>query len=178
MPCFSRWAKRTWRFAKYNTTIGAPINDLTYGKNPAAWNNSATNAGDSSIIYINGFMDFSGGTELVLTVPPSRNQYYVVNYLDNYINTIGSIGTRTTPSDVSTSYLLVGPKSRYAHQRVAVIRGHAFPVMASDTDLNWMLIRILTSTLADSSDPEATNAVYQNVSQKFALNTLKQFKPL
>ena len=89
----------TWRFAKYNTTISAPINALTYGVNPAAWNNSATNAGDSSVIYINGFMDFSSGTELVLTVPPSRGQYYVVNYLDNYINTIGSIGTRTTPSD-------------------------------------------------------------------------------
>ena len=73
----------TWRFAKYNTTISAPINALTYGVNPAAWNNSATNAGDSSVIYINGFMDFSSGTELVLTVPPSRGQYYVVNYLDN-----------------------------------------------------------------------------------------------
>ena len=100
--------------------------------------------------------DFSTGEELVLTVPPSRNQYYVVNYLDNYINTIGSIGTRTTPSDESTSYLLVGPTSKYARQKVAVIDGHEFPVMASDTNLNWMLIRILTSTLADSSAPNST----------------------
>lgn len=166
----------TWRFAKYNTTISAPINALTYGVNPAAWNNSATNAGDSSVIYINGFMDFSSGTELVLTVPPSRNQYYVVNYLDNYINTIGSIGTRTTPSDSSQSYLLVGPNSRYARQKVATIGGRKFPVMASDTNLNWMLIRILTSTLADSSAPNSTQSVYNDVSKKFAINTLAQFR--
>ena len=124
----------TWRFAKYNTTINAPINALTYGENPAAWNNSATNAGNSSLIYINGFMDFSSGTELVLTVPPSRNQYYVVNYLDDYINTFGSIGMRTTPSDVSQSYLLVGPNSRFANKKVATIGGHTLPVMASDTN--------------------------------------------
>lgn len=166
----------TWRFAKYNTTINAPINALTYGVNPAAWNNSATNAGDSSVIYINGFMDFSSGTELVLTVPPSRSQYYVVNYLDDYINTIGSIGTRTTPSDVSQSYLLVGPNSRFARQKVATIGGRKFPVMASDTNLNWMLIRILTSTLADSSAPNSTLTVNNDVSKKFALNTLAQFR--
>lgn len=166
----------TWRFAKYNTTISAPMNALTYGVSPAAWNNSATNAGDSSVIYINGFMDFSTGGELVLTVPPSRSQYYVVNYLDGYINTIGSIGTRTTPSDVSTSYLLVGPNSRYAKKKFAKIDGRTLPVMASDTNLNWMLIRILTSTLADGDAPNSTPSVYENVSKKFALNTLQQFR--
>ncbi len=166
----------TYRFAKYNTTISAPVNALTYGRNPASWNNSATNAGDSSVIYINGFMDFSASGDLVLTVPPSRDQYYVVNYLDNFINTIGSIGTRTTPSAQTTSYLLAGPNSRYARQKVAVIKGHAFPVMASDTNLNWMLIRILNSTLADSSNAGSTTSVYENVSKKFALNTLAEFQ--
>lgn len=165
----------TWRFAKYNTTLNAPINALTYGINPAAWNNAATNAGDASVIYINGFMDFSSGAELVLTVPPSRNQYYVVNYLDDYINTIGSIGTRTTPSDQSQSYLLVGPNSRYAKKKFARIGEHVFPVMASDTNLNWMLIRILTSTLADSSAENSTQSVYDNVSKNFVLNTLAEF---
>ncbi len=166
----------TWRFAKYNTTISAPMNALTYGISPAAWNNSATNAGDSSVIYINGFMDFSQGAELVLTVPPSRNQYYVVNYLDDYINTIGSIGTRTTPSDQDTSYLLVGPNSRHAKKKFVTINGRRMPVMASDTNLNWMLIRILTSTLADGSAPNSTPSVYNNVSKKFALNTLAEFR--
>ena len=166
----------TWRFAKYNTTISAPMNALTYGVSPAAWNNSATNAGDSSVIYINGFMDFSDGSELVLTVPPSRDQYYVVNYLDDYINTIGSIGTRTTPSDEDTSYLLVGPNSRHAKKKFVTIDGRRMPVMASDTNLNWMLIRILTSTLADGSAQNSTPSVYNNVSKKFALNTLAQFR--
>ena len=40
-----------------------------------------------------------GGTkELVLTVPPRRRNYYVVVLLDAFINDVGSIGTRTTPS--------------------------------------------------------------------------------
>lgn len=169
-------AEFTYRFAKYNTIINAPMNALKYGRNPAAWNNSATNAGDSSIIYINAFTDFSGGDELVLTVPPSRSQYYVVNYLDSFINTIGSIGTRTTPSDKSASYLLVGPGSKYAGRKTVVIRGHEFPVMASDTNLNWMLIRIAASTLADSGDPASVRSVYNRVSKKFALNTLSDFQ--
>lgn len=169
-------AEFTWRFAKYNTTISAPINALTYGSTPAAWNNAATNAGNPAVIYINGFMDFSTGEELVLTVPPSKHQYYVVNYLDSFINTIGSIGTRTTPSDSHNSYLLVGPDSKYAHQKYARIAGKSFPVMASDTNLNWMLIRIATSTLADGAAPNSITSVYDRVSKKFALNTLKEFR--
>jgi hypothetical protein len=169
-------AQFTYRFAKYNTTISSPMNALTYGRNPAAWNNAATNAGGASNIYINAFTDFSGGDELVLTVPPSRRQYYIVNYLDSFINTIGSIGTRTTPSDASTSYLLVGPKSKYAGSKTATIDGHQFPVLASDTNLNWMLIRIATSTLADGVDPRSVNSIYNGVSKNFALNTLDDFK--
>lgn len=166
----------TYRFAKYNTTISAPVNAFTYGRNPAAWNNAATNAGDPSIIYINAFIDFSVTQEMVLSVPPSRDQYYVVNYLDNFINTVGSIGTRTTPSDATTSYLLVGPKSRYAGMKTAKIGGRSLPVMASDTNLNWMLIRVATNTLADSANPDSVLAVYNRVSKKFALNTLAQFR--
>lgn len=166
----------TYRFAKYNTTISSPMNALTYGMSPAAWNNSATNAGDSSIIYINAFLDFTKRSEMVLTVPPSRGQYYVVNYLDSFINTIGSIGTRTTPSEEMTSYLLVGPNSKYAGKKVATINGQSFPVMASDTNLNWMLIRIAADTMADSGNPNSTRSVYNRVSKKFALNTLAEFR--
>ena len=102
------------RFAKYNSLINAPINQLKYGSTAAAWNTSGTNAGDASVLYLNSFVDFTKTDALVLTVPPSRKQYYVVNYLDNFINTVGSIGTRTTPSSKTTSYLLVGPESQYA----------------------------------------------------------------
>jgi hypothetical protein len=62
---------------------------------------------------------------------------YIVAYYDAYANSIGSIGTRTTPSDAATSYLLVGPKSPYAHKQTAKIHGYEYPVIASDTNVNW-----------------------------------------
>src|SRR5215471_17528149 len=47
-----------WRFAQYNTIIGAPFNFFKYGQVPAAWNNEATNAGDASVVYMNAFVNF------------------------------------------------------------------------------------------------------------------------
>jgi hypothetical protein len=122
------------RFSQYNTILSAPLNALDYGSVPAAWNNPATNAGDASVLYINGFMEFRKQPALVLTMPASANQYYVVNYLDDYINTIGSIGTRTTPSDQATSYLLVGPSSPYAKDKTVTLDGYRYPVLASVGD--------------------------------------------
>ena len=46
------------RFSKYNTIIGAPFNAFKYGAVPAAWNNEATNAGDASVLYVSGFVNF------------------------------------------------------------------------------------------------------------------------
>ncbi|MDG3007397.1 DUF1254 domain-containing protein [Paludisphaera mucosa] len=164
------------RFSTYNTTLGAPFNALEYVSQPAAWNDAATNAGDASVLYINGFTDFTKAPALVLTVPPSSSQYYVVNYLDDYLNTVGSIGTRTTPSDTATSYLLVGPNSPYAKFRTVDVHGYRYRVMASDTNVNWMLIRVATNTLADASAADSVPNVYNNVVKKFALNTLAQFE--
>lgn len=164
------------RFSTYNTIIGAPFNTLTYGAVPAAWNNTATNAGNASVLYLSGFVDFNRNPELVLTVPPSSRQYYVVAYMDAFANTVGSIGTRTTPSDGSTSYLLVGPNSPYARQKTARIHGHDYPVMASDTNVNWLLIRILVNTLVDAADPASVPSVSSTVVQKFALNSLAEFE--
>jgi hypothetical protein len=164
------------RFSQYNTIIGAPFNALKYGVVPAAWNNEATNAGDASVLYLSGFVNFDESPELVLTVPPSRNQYYVVAYYDAYANTVGSIGTRTTPSDAMTSYLLVGPKSPYANKQTAEMHGYEYPVMASDTNVNWFLIRVLTNTLVDASDPTSVPNVLNGVVRKFALNTLQEFE--
>lgn len=164
------------RFSKYNTIIGAKFNALKYGFQPAAWNNEATNAGDASVLYISGFVNFDQTPELVLTVPPSRNQYYVVAYIDAYANAVGSIGTRPTPSDDTTSYLLVGPNSRYAKQKTAKIAGYEYPVMASDTNVNWFLIRVLANTLIDASDPTSVPNVVSGVVHKFALNSLQEFE--
>jgi hypothetical protein len=164
------------RFSTYNTIIGAPFNALKYGSVPAAWNNDATNAGDASVLYVSGFVNFDEASELVLTVPPSRNQYYVVAYYDAYANAIGSIGTRTTPSDVMTSYLLVGPKSPYAKKQTAKIHGYEYPVMASDTNVNWFLIRVRANTLIDAPSPTSVPNVVNGVVEKFALNSLQDFE--
>jgi hypothetical protein len=164
-----------YRFSQYNTIIGAPFNAFKYSTVPAAWNNEASNAGDASVLYISAFVDLATN-DLVLTVPPSRTNYYVVAYYEGYANTMGSIGTRTTPSDTLTSYLLVGPNSPYANKPTARIHGYEYPVMASDTDLNWFLIRVLANTLIDASDPNSLPNVTSNVAQKFALNTLQQFE--
>jgi hypothetical protein len=50
-------------------------------------------------LYLTTFVDLSGrgreGTkELVLTVPPSQTNYYVVNPLDAFLNTVGSVDAR------------------------------------------------------------------------------------
>ena len=119
----------------------------------------------------------TGGTkELVLTVPPSKDNYYVVNLLDSFINSIGSIGTRTTPSTRPQTYLLAGPTSRYAHQRTARIRGFTYRVMATDTNLNWMLIRIRADSLVPADDPASAASISKNVVGRFALNTLREFQ--
>ncbi len=68
------------------------------------------------MIDLSGQKGRGGTKELVLTVPPSKSNYYVVDLLDDFINTVGSIGTRTTPSTRAQTYLLAGPTSRYAHQ--------------------------------------------------------------
>lgn len=164
------------RFSKYNTIIGAPFNSFKYGSVPAAWNNEATNAGDASVLYISGFIKFAESSEQVLTVPPSKDQYYVAAYLDAYANTVGSIGTRTTPSEAMTSYLLVGPKSKWAKSKTAKVHGHVYPVMASDTDVNWFVIRVLANTLIDASDPTSVPNVLRDVAHKFALNSLQEFE--
>jgi hypothetical protein len=170
-----------YRFLNYNTLATAPVNKLGGSTFAAAWNNAATNAGDASVLYLNSMIDLSGKqpeggtTDLVLTVPPSLDQYIVVDFLDQFINTVGSIGTRTTPSTETQTYLIAGPQSVYQHDETVMIGGKEFRVLPTDTNLNWMLIRILADTLAPSNASNSTANVYKNVVQKFALNTLDEY---
>lgn len=176
-----------YRFLKYNGLHTAPVNVLGgKGQLPAAWNNLATNAGDASVLYLNAMIDLSGrkiagtpngGTkELVLTVPPSRGDYYVANLLDVFVNSIGTIGTRTTPSSRSQSYLIAGPTSQYAGKRTAKINGFTYRVLPSDTNYNWLLIRIRGDSLVPSGNRASTAQVYRRTVRRFALNTLEQFQ--
>jgi hypothetical protein len=183
-----------YRFLNYNTLKTAPVNKLGGTTEVAAWNNAATQAGDASVLYLNSMINLSGkqteggATELVLTVPPSedpsqdpsKERYIVVDFLDGFINTVGSIGTRTTPSSEAQTYLIAGPQSVYQHEQKVTIRGKEFRVLPTDTNLNWMLIRIRADTLAPASGPNAfpensTANVYTDVVQQFALNTLDEY---
>lgn len=179
-PAFS------YRFFRYNALHTAPVNKLGgKGAMPAAWNNSATYAGNASVLYINAVLDLSGrpypggngGTrELVLTVPPSDSNYYVTNVLDGFINSTGSIGMRTTPSSSPQTYLVVGPNSRYASKRTVTIKGFTYRVLTQDTNIGWILIRVKANSLAKPGDPNSTNSKYTNVVTRFALNTLGKFQ--
>ena len=171
-----------YRFSNYNELVTAPRNTLGGGNAPAAWNNQGTNAGDASVLYMNAFLDLSGqkgrgGTkELVLTVPPSKTNYYIVNLLDAFINTLGSVGTRTTPSRKAQTYLLAGPTSRYARLRIARIHGFAYRVMSFDTKRGWMLIRIRADSLVPASDNASVASIRKRVVERFALSTLATFE--
>ena len=171
-----------YRFANYNELVTAPVNTFGGAGGVAAWNNQATNAGNASALYLNAMLDLSGAKghggakQLVLTVPPSKNNYYVVALLDGFINAVGSIGTRTTPSTHAQTYLLVGPTSRYAHQRIARIHGFTYRVMPFDTNRDWMLIRIRADSLAPASDPTSIASIEKSVVERFGLSTLAEFE--
>lgn len=171
-----------YRFMHYSNLVNAPLNTLGGGKAAAAWNNSAMNAGDPSVLYLNAMIDLSGqkargGTKaLVLTVPPSSGNYYVAAVLDDFINTVGSIGARTTPSTSAQTYLLVGPTSQYAHKRTVRIHGFTYRVLTVDTTFGWISIRIRADTLVPASDPASAASILKNVVERFALNTLTKFE--
>jgi hypothetical protein len=112
----------------------------------------------------------------VLTVPPSNRNYYVANLLDDFVNTVGSIGTRTTHSTRAQTYLLAGPTSRYAHERIARIHGFTYRALPYDTNLGWILIRIRADALVPASDPASAASIQKNVVERFAMSTLAQFE--
>jgi hypothetical protein len=170
-----------YRFSNYNELVTAPVNTLGGASVAAAWNNQGTNAGNASVLYLNAMLDLSGkgrgGTkELVLTVPPSQTNYYVVVLLDGFINDVGSIGTRTTSSSRAQTFLLVGPTSRYAHKRIARIKGFTYRVMVFDTNRAWMLARIRADSLAPASSPTSVASIVKNVVDRFGLSTLAEFE--
>ena len=170
-----------YRFANYNELVTAPVNTFGGAGAAAAWNNQGTNAGNATVLYLNAMLNLSGkgrgGTkELVLTVPPSHTNYYVIVLLDAFIKDVGSIGTRTTPSRRAQTYLLVGPTSRYAHDRIARIHGFTYRVMAFDTNRGWLLTRIRADSLAPAANRTSVASILKNVVERFGLSTLAEFE--
>lgn len=168
-------AEFMYRFANYNELVTAPVNTLAYSQVPAAWNNAATNAGDSSVLYINGELNLTRGA-LVYTTPPTNADYEVTQIFDNFINVVSDPGTRTAPSNSATSYLLVGPNSPFSHRKSVRLDGFTFPVIALDTNRGEMLVRLLADTLAPGGSPTSVQNTYNNLATQFTLNTLKQFQ--
>ena len=91
-------AEFVYRFSNYNQLVTAPINTFAYGQAPAAWNNASTNAGDSSVLYINAELDLTR-TALVYTIPPTNADFQVTQIFDNFINVVSDPGTRTLPTN-------------------------------------------------------------------------------
>ena len=175
MYIWSLPAEFMYRFAKYNELVTAPANQLAYEAFPAAWNNQATNAGDSSVFYVNGNLDLTS-QQLVLTIPATNPDYTVTQLFDNFINVFSNPGTRTTPTNSATSYLLVGPKSKYAHSKTVSLKGFSYKVIASDTNRAEMLVRILADTLAPASSPNSPANTFNTVVKNFILNKLADFQ--
>jgi hypothetical protein len=166
----------TYRFGKYNDLMTAAVNTIAYVPVPAAWNNASTNAGNASVLYINSILDFTGDKTLVYTVPSSDTNFTVTQFLDAFINTYANPGSRTTPDASNpTSYLLVGPDSKYANSKTAVINGITFPVIASGTNRAQFLGRVLAPTLVPATDADSAYNTLVNIAHNIRLNTLEEF---
>ena len=168
-------AEYTYRFSKYNELVTAPANTLKYFSDPALWNNAATNAGNPSALYIYGTFDLTL-QDLVFTIPATDKTFSLFAFYDNFTNTIANPGTRTTPSSVATTYLLVGPNSEYADKKNVRLKGFNYKVIASDTYRAQLLARIGVNALAPASNPDSVSQVRENVMEMVTLNTLEQFQ--
>ncbi len=48
--------------------------------------------------------------------------------------------------------------------------------MTTDTNLNWMLIRIRADSLVPPSNPASTASIQTNVVERFGMSTLRKFE--
>ena len=169
-------AESVYRFSKYNQLVTAPLNTLAYNMAPAAWNNAATNAGNASVLYFYAALDLTR-TDLVYTIPSTNADFQITQILDNFTNVVSDPGTRTFPTnDPTTSFLLVGPNSPYAHKTDVTLKGFTFTVIALDTNRGEMLLRLFADTLAPASSENSVSNIFKNLGTQFTLNTLKQFQ--
>lgn len=164
-----------YRFNRYNKLITAPYNTIAYSPYAAQWNNASTNAGNASVIYLNSSLSLKQ-TDLVYTVPPSNGTFQMFQVLDAFVNTVADPGTRTTPSDEMTHFLVVGPESEYADKTSVTMGGITFPVISLGTNRGEILVRVLGDPNAPPSDPRSFANSFENVAKKYAMNTLAEFK--
>ena len=164
----------SYRFNRYNKLVTAPYNTIAYAPYAAQWDNASTNAGNASVIYLNASLSLKR-QDLVYTVPPTNGTFQMSQILDSFVNTVADPGTRTTPSDETVHYLVVGPGSKYAKLTEATIDGFTFPVISLGTNRGEILARVLGDPNAPPDDPRSFASSFENVAKKYALNTLEEF---
>jgi len=164
----------SYRFNRYNKLVTAPYNTIAYAPYAAQWDNASTNAGNASVIYLNSSLSLKR-QDLVYTVPPTNGTFQLSQVLDSFVNTVADPGTRTTPSDETVHYLVVGPGSKYAKLTEATIDGFTFPVISLGTNRGEILARVLGDPNAPPDDPRSFASSFENVAKKYALNTLEEF---
>jgi len=79
-------------------------------------------------------------------------------------------------TESATSYLLVGPNSRYSHRKSVKLRGFTYPVISLDTNRGETLVRLLADSLAPASSPTSAQNTFNTLAKQFTLNTLQQFQ--
>lgn len=164
----------SYRFNRYNKLVTAPYNTIAYAPYAAQWDDASTNAGNASVIYLNSSLSLKR-QDLVFTVPLTNGTFQMIQVLDAFVNTVADPGTRTTPTDETAHYLVVGPESKYAKLTEAVIDGRTFPVISIGTNRGEILARVLGDPNAPPSDPRSFASSFENVAKKYALNTLEDF---
>ncbi|KAL0038112.1 hypothetical protein WJX79_003329 [Trebouxia sp. C0005] len=98
-------------------------------------------------IYTQGWLDLSQGPQIV-TVPsvsPS-NRYWIVPFLDAYLNYYGAIGSDFNSS--AGQYLVVG---RSAAANATYGNFTSDRIFHSPTDLNWIIARVLVFNDSDTA---------------------------
>src|SRR4029079_9125257 len=104
-------------------------------------------------------------------IPSTNADFQVTQILDNFINVVSDPGTRTFPtSDPTTSFLLVGPNSPYAHRTEVTLKGFTFDLIALDTNRGEMLLRLFADTLAPATSENSVSNVFKDLGTKFTLN--------
>ena len=73
-------AESVYRFSKYNELVTSRVNTLAYGQTPASWNSPSTNAGNASVLYINGELDLTR-QNLVYTIPATNADFQVTQII-------------------------------------------------------------------------------------------------
>jgi hypothetical protein len=121
-------------------TAKTPINTLTHRRGlPDATTIDAAYP-NADFLYTQGWLDLSNGP-IVLSVPDTKDRYYLFALIDAWTNVAGSLGKRTTGTD-KIEFAIVGPEWK------GKLPGGVSEVH-SPTNLAWLYGRTQVNSKAD-----------------------------